>query len=1413
MHIQPEASIVRLFDTNSAVVGTGFLVSEDTVLTCAHVVVAALCLRDYPQETPASEVMLDFPLLAAQQKLPAQAVFWQSPLPNGGGDIALLHLKDALPDGVNAAQMVVTDGDLWGHDFRAFGFPNYHEQGVWASGKLRAREASGWVQIEDVKEAGYRVQPGFSGGAVWDEQLEGVAGMVVAAEEDARIRAAYMIPTTVLVKAAPQLGEQIIPACPYRGLAAFREQDVPYFFGRESFTQQVVEAVRRKSLLAVVGSSGSGKSSVIFAGLIPRLRNEGSWLITSFRPGNDPFRSLAAVLLPLLEPQKSAIERLIESNKLARHLQQGELALQDVIEVIVQRLPGTRLLLVADQFEELYTLCPEQELREGFLEELLTVVRAATAPGALNFNLVLTLRADFVGQALSYRPFADALQYADLKLGPMNSKELQDAIKKPAEKLHVRIEDGLTERILKEVSREPSHLPLLEFGLTLLWAKQRERKLTNAAYEEIGGIEQALAKHAEEIYAGLNEDEQRRAQQIFLQLVRPGEGTEDTRRLATRAEVGEDNWELVARLSSWSARLVVTGRDTTTGEETVEVIHEALIRGWQRLRDWMEEHREFRTWQDRLRSALRQWERSRKDTGALLRGALLVEALKWQKQRADAISPAEQAFIEAGEAYQTREAQRWKELYEEAERQREIALARQLAAQAELTRNQRANQLQRSVLLAIEAWRRAPSLEAYIALRRGLALLPHSIVSVSHEDALRVVTFSFDSKYFVTGSNDGTVRIWDVATGREVRRLIHGGVVLVVAFSPDGKYLVTTCKDEAVRVWETTSYREVTRLSHLHVAIAAFSPDGKYLATATGGVVTSHTEKELPEGPTTRVWEIATGKEVLRLTYESDVTALAFSPDGGYLAMGRFDGAVVIRKLTASYDTILSNLKGVVRALIFSSNGIYLAGSFGIFEIGRDNATVVWEAATGREVARLNQNGLVRAICFSSSGKHLATGSADGTARLWEVVTAREIVRMYHQAEVSIVKFSSNSEYLITGSADGTARMWMPNTGREVARMTHAAGIMDIALSPNGKYLATASLDTTAAVWSMTTGWEVAYVPHERMVSSIAFSPDGKYIATTTVQKMQVWEVATSQEVTSIEGPGVGQAVAFSPGGHYLVTTDPRGGVVVWEVGNGWSKVMSMSHPHVVMAATFSPDEKFLATAGADHMLRLWEVATGDEIARIPHGRDVTDVAFSPDGSYLATATGNIYTNSRSPSGLLPAENHAARLWKVTAGVGHEVAHLLHKNNVMAVAFSPDGKFLATASWDGSAGVLEVAAGNEIVRIPHEQSVVDVVFSPDGKFLATVSRDVQLWEINRWREIARIEGGMRAVEGSIRAVAFSPDNRYLAAAQESACYVWLWQPEDLIVEACRRLTRDLTLEEWQRYLDNEPYRKTCSGLL
>jgi conflict system STAND superfamily ATPase len=266
--------------------------------------------------------------------------------------------------------------------------------------------------------------------------------------------------------------------------------------------------------------------------------------------------------------------------------------------------------------------------------------------------LVLTLRADFFEHASSYRPLADALQDSMVILGPMNRKELQDVIEKPAHLLGVRIEEGLSKRLLEAVGDEPGNLPLLEFALTQLWSRRRHRTLTHAAYEEIGGVKQALAVHAEEAFHKLDPQEEQRVRRIFTQLVQPSWATEDTRRIATESELGPENWELVARLAD--ERLVVTGRDEVNKEETAEIVHEALIREWDRLRQWTNEDREFRQWHERLRAAMRQWQMSGRDNGALLRGRVLAEAKHWLRDRGGELAGLERHYIHTSNAMKLR---------------------------------------------------------------------------------------------------------------------------------------------------------------------------------------------------------------------------------------------------------------------------------------------------------------------------------------------------------------------------------------------------------------------------------------------------------------------------------------------------------------------------------------------------------------------------------------------------------------------------------------------------------------------------------------------------------------------------------------------------------------------------------------
>lgn len=502
-----------------------------------------------------------------------------------------------------------------------------------------------------------------------------------------------------------------IPPCPYRGLFAFREEDALLFKGRSQFTNDLVAALKTKPLVAIVGSSGSGKSSVLFAGLIPHLRVGTQGFppakIVSFRPGNDPFEALAAAIAPLLLPTwgsqgaggaggaegseenaslcafaslrdtnpKSKIQnrfapsahyastileipspdrslelkatsfedeaRYSVEQELAAQIahyaiafRQDQAALAEIIETLVQQKIGTHVVLIADQFEEI-TLCPESE-KQAFLDLLLTAVRLAPA-----FNLVLTMRADFYEYALSYRPLSDALQGAVYNLEPMSCQELRSAIEQPAAQMQVRLEKDLTNVLVNEFQGYSGRLALLEFTLTTLWAKQKDGLLTHQAYEAIGGVESALANHAEAVYAQLSAADRLRAQQIFMQLVRLGE-SQASRCSATRDEVKAENWDLVTRLAS--SRLVVTNR-SSTGEETVEIVHEALIRSWGRLEHWMQVNGEFRRWQEQMRAAKRQWHISNKDEEALLRGKPLADAQYWQSQRLDELSSGDKCFI------------------------------------------------------------------------------------------------------------------------------------------------------------------------------------------------------------------------------------------------------------------------------------------------------------------------------------------------------------------------------------------------------------------------------------------------------------------------------------------------------------------------------------------------------------------------------------------------------------------------------------------------------------------------------------------------------------------------------------------------------------------------------------------------
>ncbi len=1069
--------------------------------------------------------------------------------------------------------------------------------------------------------------------------------------------------------------EDVIPPNPYQGLSAFGEEDADFFFGQEKFVNNLVEVTHKQPLVAVVGPSGSGKSSVVFAGLIPQLRKEGNWLIEILRPGNEPFKKLVFALVQQLQPSASEIQKLgLESDML-----QGRITFQQVMSRILANNPGKRLLLVVDQFEELYTLCQVKEEQERFADALLTAIAEE------NITLVLTLRADFYGYVLSYRPLRDALQeFTPQLLSSMKREELQAAIELPAQKSEVELEAQLTQRILDDVGKEPGNLPLLEFALTRLWEKQINRELTHQAYEEIGGIKKAIANHAEQVYQQLNETEKKQAQRIFVQLVRPGEGTEDTRRVATRAEVGEDNWNLVSYLAGYQARLVVTGRQEP--EDTVEVVHEALIREWGTLREWMNANRQFRTWQERLKMALREWKKDNHDSGGLLRGASLTVAEDWLRKRADEMAQEERDFIQVSVKERDKERQ-------ERERRRRLTIIRlsgfsvialglagvagvgwwraaineinSLAQYSDALLNLDRSKAVKTSLKAVGQMRRTLWVDAETKTQVELSLL-NTVSNVAapntlggHANWVLAVSFSPNGKLLATGSADNGVKLWDSQSGKQIKTLTgHTGEVRSVSFSPDGKRLATGSADNTVKLWNITTGIEIQTLTErTEVRSISFSPNSKLLATGSAD-------------NTVKLWDSQSGKQIKTLTgHGNDVRSVSFSPDGKILATGSYDKTVKLWNTSTGKEIqTLSGHTNDVNSVSFSPNGKILASGSG------DKTVKLWDTTTGKEIHTLSgHTRVVKAVSFSPDGKQMATGSNDKTVKLWDTTTGKEIQTLAgHTNDVWVISFSRDGKLLASGSADKTVKLWDTTTGEQIKTLTgHKDRVNGISFSRDGKLLASGSGDTTVKLWDTTTGKEIQTLSgHTNAVWVISFSHDGKLLASGSADKtVKLWDTTTGKEIQTLSGHrDVIWGLSFSPDSKRLATSSGDTTVKLWDTTTGKEIQTLSGHTSVVKAVSFSPDGKQMATGSNDKTVKLWDTTTGKEIKTFSgHTYWVWDVSFSPDGKRLATGS---------------ADN-TAKLWDTTTG--KEIQTLSgHTDSVTTVSFSPDGKRLATGSYDNT---------------------------------------------------------------------------------------------------------------------------------
>jgi hypothetical protein len=436
--------------------------------------------------------------------------------------------------------------------------------------------------------------------------------------------------------------------CPYKGLLPYTEQDADLFFGRAQWIQSIQKGLESQSFIALTGASGSGKTSLIHAGLIPELRTKNTWQIAAFRPKESPFYELSKSLIPFLDGHLNPVEQTKEIKRLTEGFRSNQVSLFDVSQEIIEKhSPDSKFLLVIDQFEDIYALCPLVEEKNRFLEMLLDAVDLSTEESKRSFNVLIALRADFSSQILSDRRMSAYLSHADHKLAPMSPDELREAIDLPAQQSQTILEPGLTEYILKTCIPTNIPLPLISFSLKCLWEKEHEKSLTIRGFEEMGATELSLSNYAESIYEGLSKKEKHRTRQMFLRLISPGEGTEDVRCIINRSEMISRNWPLIHLFLEKG--LLISERNQNEEILQIEVVHDILLKEWGRLHGWIQENRDFRLWRKRLQSKMWYWEKNGQKTDDLLTGELLTDSMQWLKTDPDNIEFSEKRYIQASE--------------------------------------------------------------------------------------------------------------------------------------------------------------------------------------------------------------------------------------------------------------------------------------------------------------------------------------------------------------------------------------------------------------------------------------------------------------------------------------------------------------------------------------------------------------------------------------------------------------------------------------------------------------------------------------------------------------------------------------------------------------------------------------------
>jgi WD40 repeat protein/class 3 adenylate cyclase len=1175
---------------------------------------------------------------------------------------------------------------------------------------------------------------------------------------------------------------QLVPMKnPYKGLRAFQGADAPDFFGREALTERLLSRVAQTGeltrFLAVVGPSGSGKSSVVRAGLIPALKRgkaPGSerWLAVEMLPSAHPFEELDAVLSSInANPNPPAT--------LLELLRDDERGLLRAARRVLPQDESVELVLVIDQFEEVFTLVADEAERVQFLEALYAAV---TDPRS-RLRVVITLRADFYDRPLLYPNPGELVRQRTEVVLPLSAEELERAIVRPAQRVGVTCEAELVAAIVKDVGEQPGALPLLQYALTELFERRVGRQLTLDAYRESGGVLGALSHRADEIYDGLDEAEQAIARQMFLRLVTLGEGVEDTRRRARTSELysigvsemiesdiaGKPALDRVMEAFG-RGRLLTFDRDPVTHSPTVEVAHEALIRTWPRLREWLDAGRSDLRVHRQLMAAAGEWANNGRDPSYLATGARLAQFETLASLRsAETGSPGGVALNEEERAYLGASIQR-REQEESAERERQ---------RHELELAQRTASAQRSAAARLRIL--VGGLAVFLGLALALAIFAfdRQAEATTQRQAAQSSAATAVANGFEAGAQRATAvangAAADSARATAVADFAHADALRLAA--------------EANRVMDTGGPSELAGLLSLRSIETEYTPQGdaaleaaarleypaRYLAenngvaeitifSPDGEVLLTQNSSGLQE------WDSATGQQLA--SFDFGGSTLSFSPDGRYIAASRDEGTVNVWDTVAMTETLV--------------------------------ITEPLDAA--------GETPAVNAAVYSPDGRYILSSSMDGTARVWDATDGHQIHVFQVDTPLSTgLAWSPDGEYIVTGGSDNLARLWDVQTGVQLRTFDNGAGdspthgVLAIAYSPDGQTFATSAGDGNVEVWI----WDAAtgallhkLVGHTGLATRVAYSPDGKALLTSGGGGIWLWDVATGERLAVFHGPLPGAAsVGLSPDGRHAAASY-EGGTLLWDITRRPDLPIFTGHTALLWSVAFSADDRTVLTGSNDRTARLWDAATGRQLQPVfrgPKGSSVNSAAFSPDGKHVLTANGaadkgahiwdmgtgaevqSLYGHGKlliqavySPDGqrvLTGSGDNTAWLWE--AATGRPVLTFTgHTNWVNGVAYAPDGKTVMTGSADHSAALWDALTGKQIRRITdHTDTVEDVAYSPDGKRVLTGSLDgtARLWDF----ETGALLGVFSARDSAIAAVAFSPDGKsILAGTADHLAHLW-----------------------------------------